>query len=401
MAVPGHVLETPSGKRGWRDVAVLGLPAALGAGAVALPTSLHAATPTNPPHVMVIMEENKGYAATLGTCSADPYLCSLGAQYASVVGWVGIGHPSEPTYLAITTGGTQGCTSDTCFATLKVPSLGGQLSAAGIPWTAYMESMHSACYTKQWAGGTGSSALYGGKHDPFVVEGDVLNNGCTTHVLPYPGVSAMVNALNGSSAPAFVWITPNQLDDMHSASVTAGDNWLKTNLAPVLSSSWFTAFNSTVVVTMDEGPNAANQIPLVVISNNAKGQGNVTLAGNHYGTLRSIEEAYQLPLLAAAGNASNGDVSGLFGAPTIIPTPTPSPTASPTPGPTPTPSPTLSGLICPLTTVTAATIQAAVASCVGGTITLPAGTFDLTNHVAVNQPVTISGAGETATFLIQ
>src|SRR4029077_15872718 len=27
--------------------------------------------------------------------------------------------------------------------------------------------------------------------------------------------------------------------------------------------------------------------------------------------------------------------------------------------------------------------------------------FDLTNHVAVNQPVTISGAGETATFLIQ
>src|SRR4029077_19417235 len=207
MAVPGHVLETPSGKRGWRDVAVLGLAAALGAGAVALATSLHAATPTNPPHVMGIMEENKGYAATLGTCSADPYLCSLGAQYASVVGWVGIGHPREPNYLAITTGGTQGCTSDTCFATLKVPSLGGQLTAAGIPWTAYMESMPSACYTKQWYGGTGSAALYGEKHNPFVVVSDVLDNNCKSHVLPYPGASAFASALSGSGAPDFVWVT--------------------------------------------------------------------------------------------------------------------------------------------------------------------------------------------------
>jgi hypothetical protein len=36
------------------------------------------------PHVMVIVEENRGYAATLGSCSADPYLCSLAAGYASL-----------------------------------------------------------------------------------------------------------------------------------------------------------------------------------------------------------------------------------------------------------------------------------------------------------------------------
>jgi hypothetical protein len=51
--------------------------------------------------------------------------------------------------------------------------------------------------------------------------------------------------------------------------------------------------------------------------------------------------------------------------------------------------------------VTAASIQAAVNNCAGGTITLPAGTFNLTNHVAVNQPVTITGAGQTSTFLVQ
>ena len=39
------------------------------------------------PHIMVIMEENKGYSATLGSCSADPYLCSLATSYASPNNW--------------------------------------------------------------------------------------------------------------------------------------------------------------------------------------------------------------------------------------------------------------------------------------------------------------------------
>lgn len=258
------------------------------------------------------MLENKGYAATLGSCSADPYLCSLGAQYASVVGWAGVSHPSEPNYLAVTMGGTQGCGSDTCFQTLGAPSLGGQLSAAGIPWRAYMESMPSPCFTGQWAGGSGSSALYGEKHDPFVVVGDVLRNGCAQHVLPYPGAAGLTAALASPSAPDFVWITPNQLNDMHSGSVTAGDDWLRANIAPVLASSWFTRFNSTVIVTMDEGP-SSNAIPMVVISNNARGRGNLSIAGNHYGTLRSIEAAFGLAPLGAAQNPANGNLVGYFG----------------------------------------------------------------------------------------
>jgi phosphatidylinositol-3-phosphatase len=100
---------------------------------------------------MIVVEENKGYAATLGACANDPYLCWLASHYTSVTDWYGVTHPSEPNYLAQTTGGTQGCTSDTCFKTLTVPSLGGQLTGAGIPWTAYMESMPSACFTGQWA----------------------------------------------------------------------------------------------------------------------------------------------------------------------------------------------------------------------------------------------------------
>ena len=39
---------------------------------------------------------------------------------------------------------------------------------------------------------------------------------------------------------------------MHDGTVADGNSWLQTNLAPVLSSAWYTNYTSTVIVTMDE-----------------------------------------------------------------------------------------------------------------------------------------------------
>jgi phosphatidylinositol-3-phosphatase len=257
---------------------------------------------------MVIMEENKGYAATLGSCSADPYFCSLASTYASYTSWAGVSHPSLPNYLAFDSGSVQGQSTDcTTCGPFSGTDLGGQLSAAGIPWTAYMESMPSPCYTG------GSSGAYAKKHDPFMYFSDVIGAGCATHVLPYPGGNGLLAALDGSSAPSFVWITPNLLNDMHDGTVQQGDAWLKTNIDPVLTSTWFTNYDSTVIITMDEG--VGNTIPMVVISNTSKGRGAIAGSGNHYGALRAIEEEFGLGLLGAASNPANGDLISLFGGP--------------------------------------------------------------------------------------
>jgi phosphatidylinositol-3-phosphatase len=275
------------------------------------PTATPSPTPSQTRHVMVIMEENKGYAATLGSCSDDPYLCSLASQNASYTNWYGVSHPSLPNYLAIDSGSTQGQSSDcTSCGPFSAPDLGGQLSAKGIPWTAYMESMPSACYTG------GSSGDYGKKHNPFVYFTDVLNNACAAHDVPYPGASGLISALDGAAAPSFVWITPNALHDMHDGTVQQGDAWLTANLAPVLASPWFRNYNATVIVTMDENNSqsspAGGQVPMVVISSNAAGQGTISSSGNLYGTLRAIEEAFGLGYLGAAADPSNGDPIGSF-----------------------------------------------------------------------------------------
>ena len=268
------------------------------------------------PHVLLLMEENKN----AGLLSGAPYLDGLGAAYASSSRWFGVDHPSAPNYVALLSGSTQSvvgdCTPPGC-GPYPAASLGGQLTAAGIPWVAYMESMPSPCFTKPTAG------EYAEKHDPFVYFDDVLHSGCADHVVPYPGVDGLVSALDGPSAPDFVWITPNLLHDMHDGSVAQGDAWARANLAPVLASSWFRDYDSTVIITMDEGDNnggasccgqpAGGPIPMIVVSSADAGTGSVAITGDQYGTLRSIEQEFGLPLLGDATDATNGDCLSLFG----------------------------------------------------------------------------------------
>lgn len=266
---------------------------------------------------MVVTEENQGYQATLGNCGADPYFCSLASAYTSATSWFAVAHPSLPNYLAFDSGSTQGCGSDTCTGPYGATDLGGQLNAAGLPWVAYMESMPSRCYT-----GT-SYGYYAKKHNPFIFFSDVLSSAsCGQVEQPYAGASNLVANLDSSKAPAFVWISPNELDDMHSGSVQQGDQWLQANIAPVLSSSWFTNFNSTLIITMDEndsqpaggccGGAAGGQVPMVVISHQALGHGSIGITGDHYGLLRTIEETYGFRLLGAASDSRSGDLSSYF-----------------------------------------------------------------------------------------
>jgi phosphatidylinositol-3-phosphatase len=271
---------------------------------------------SGPPHVLVLVEENKD-ASLL---SSAHYIDGLASTYASSSAWYGVDHPSAPNYVALVSGSTQSvvgdCTPPSC-GPYPATSLGGQLTQAGIPWAAYMESMPSPCYNRTGAG------EYAEKHDPFMYFDDVIHNGCDEHVLPYPGVTDLVSTLDSPGAPDFVWITPNLLHDMHDGSVAQGDAWARANIGPILTSSWFTNYDSTVIITMDEGNQDASAsccgqppggpIPMVIVSSVSAGIGTVTITGDQYGTLRSIEEEYGLPLLAAAANSRNGNLASLFG----------------------------------------------------------------------------------------
>lgn len=258
------------------------------------------ATPTPSPggnaHVMVVVLENREYSAVVGA-STMPYLNGLLQQYGAAKGWYGVAHPSLPNYLALISGSTQGVTDDGTGYTFSGDNLGHQLSVAGIPWKAYMESMPSACYTG------GSSGDYAKKHDPFMYFSDITSSSkCASEVVPG---TQFTTDLTGNKLPDFIWYTPNLCNDGHDCSNAHTDTWLATFLPSVLTSQWYQQ-NGVVIVTYDEGStdlNGGGHIATVVVSG-AGCSCQQTSTGNHYGTLRTIEDLYGLPNLNKANGAT-------------------------------------------------------------------------------------------------
>src|SRR6185312_16064435 len=73
-----------------------------------------------------------------------------------------ITHPSQPNYLALFSGSTQGITDDSCPHTFSANNLGNELRSAGLSFTGYSESMPSNGYTGC------TSGSYARKHSPWV-----------------------------------------------------------------------------------------------------------------------------------------------------------------------------------------------------------------------------------------
>jgi phosphatidylinositol-3-phosphatase len=269
-----------------------------------LPTSASAAGSS---HIMVIVEENEGYSNIIGSSNA-PYINGLASTYSSATKWYGLTDSSLADYVALISGTT---------GSYGKPTLVGELATAGITWKAYMEDMPSACYT---GGGVGN---YEKVHNPFVYFKSITGNPAQCNrIVPFAGSGGFASDLNGNTAPNFMYVVPNVCDDMHSScssnKIKQGDQWLNTNLPTVLGSQWYAA-GGIVIITWDSattadksGWNTGNggHVPTIVIS--ATSHGTFSSGGNHYGTLRAIEEAYGVGLLGASATAVDGDLTPAF-----------------------------------------------------------------------------------------
>src|SRR5204862_4452484 len=95
-------------------------------------------------HVVWIVFENKAYDDVIGSDQA-PYLNALAADCGVAANFFAETHPSAPNYVAMTSGGTQGLTSDADPGSYPIaaPNIFSQLGAGG--WRALVESMPTNC----------------------------------------------------------------------------------------------------------------------------------------------------------------------------------------------------------------------------------------------------------------
>lgn len=244
------------------------------------------ALPT-PAHVVVVIEENKAYSQIIGNRHA-PFLSMLAKQGALFLHAYGITHPSEPNYLALFSGSTQGVDLDSCPHHFSNANLASELRQAGLSFAIYSESLPRAGYTGCRKG------LYARKHNPAV-------NWQGANIAPGQNLPFASFPRKFSRLPTVSFVIPNLHHDMHSASIRKGDVWLKKNLGRYV--HWARSHDSLLIVTWDEDNDLHhNHIPTLVVGGGVK-PGRYTRQINHYSVLRTIEAMYHLPLLGKSAKA--------------------------------------------------------------------------------------------------
>jgi phospholipase C len=244
----------------------------------------HAAVP-RPDHIVVLIEENHSQGEVVGSPDA-PYITGLSQQGANFTNSHAITHPSQPNYLALFSGSTQGVTNDACpRKAFPAANLGGETIAANLTFAGYSESMPSDGYTGC------TSGPYARKHNPWVDFADVpAADNLTFSSFP----------TDYTKLPAVSFVVPDLNNDMHDGTVAQGDAWVQQNLDGYV--QWAKTHNSVFVLTFDEDDNGPNNQIATVITGAGVTTGNYSENINHYNVLRTIEDAFGL---AHAGQSAS------------------------------------------------------------------------------------------------
>ena len=104
-------------------------PPAAGASAAATTDTKLAAVP-EPAHTVVVVMENHAYGQIIGSPDT-PFINSLARRGALFTSSYAITHPSEPNYLALFSGSTQGIADDGCPYRFTAPNLAADLITSG------------------------------------------------------------------------------------------------------------------------------------------------------------------------------------------------------------------------------------------------------------------------------
>jgi hypothetical protein len=188
--------------------------------------------------VFVVVLENQGAPEAL----AQPYLRELASRGAYLDNLYAITHPSQPNYIAMTSGSTWGVT-DSSIVTLDVRHIGDLLEEKGKSWKVYAEDYPGFCFLGE------SYHNYVRRHMPFIDYRNVQRS--------WGRCSRIVNAaefdqdVTKGELPDFSFYVPNLQNDGHDTGVAFADAWLKQRFNARLSDPLFMS-GTLFIVVFDE-----------------------------------------------------------------------------------------------------------------------------------------------------
>lgn len=269
------------------------------------PSTARSPTPTPPAtggvpafrHVYLIVMENKAYESIVGN-SAAPYLNRLIARFGLAARYEAVAHPSEPNYLALFSGSTQGVTDDGVHD-LPGRNLADELEEHGRSWRVFAENVPLGCFTgSAAAGGPDGPGTYARKHEPAISFVDIARNQARCrNITDFSHFDP--------AAADFELIIPNLCHDMHDCSVAVGDAFLRSFVPHITDSAAFS--DGVLFITWDEGTvgPGGGHVATIVVSRRVRSGTVSRVPHDHYSLLRTIETALGIGCLDRACSAND------------------------------------------------------------------------------------------------
>ena len=236
---------------------------------------------------VVVIMENHAYGQIIGNPAA-PFINAIADRGALFTRSYGVAHPSEPNYLALFSGSTQGITDDGCPYRFTAPNLAADLLKAGKSFAGYSEDLP----------GPGSPVCSAGDYARKHVPWTDFSNVPGSVSLPFTNFPAG----DFARLPTVSFVIPSLCHDMHDCSVAVGDAWLRSHLGGY--TNWAMSHDSLLILTWDEDDNGArNHITTIFVGQQVR-PGRYAETVTHYNVLATIEAAYGLPRDAQAAAAA-------------------------------------------------------------------------------------------------
>ncbi|HEY2318945.1 MAG TPA: alkaline phosphatase family protein [Solirubrobacteraceae bacterium] len=253
-------------------------------------------------HVFLFYFENQDTRAIVGNRRQAPYFNSLLPQGSELGRFFAEEHPSDANYLALAGGGAFGIPLDDPLEydsqyTIHARNIGDLIDTAHETWRAYDESAAGPCDDTV-------HGYYWNDDLPLNYFADIRGRPayCAAHELPLEAMAPDLGS--AATTPSFVWVGPNDCDDMEGCGIGAGDRFLKAQLGAIMRSPAWRTQRSLAIVTWDEDAydheRPAQGVPTLILGSTGVRRGYVSPARyTHYSLLRTIEGALGLGTLTA------------------------------------------------------------------------------------------------------
>jgi phosphatidylinositol-3-phosphatase len=196
----------------------------------------------------MITEENHSYEDVIGN-SQMPYYNQLISQYGLAAQFYSDQHSSLPALMWLVAGAAVTPNNDTVSCNHANDNVVRELLKQGYTWRSYQANMPSAGFQGLY-GGTGNT--YYRRHNPLIDFTDVCpGTGQDKNSVPY---SQMAKDFAQGKTVNYAYITPDAVEDAHSGSLQAADQWLQSNVPSILARPEFSPGGDGILfIVWDEG----------------------------------------------------------------------------------------------------------------------------------------------------